>query len=235
MAMIKCPECGGEISGKARKCIHCGKVLIEEVLPKKFCSECGKEVPIDADECPFCGCPFEDEKVTENNNVAANPKKNDSRKVKKVIIPVAIVAVIVIIVALTINIMRNSLNEDEQLAYQNAINMRSMLRDPDSFRLYDEMFLLKCHDDDGNVEYTYTIFKYGGANGYGAVTTDEAIFKDGKYIMDYADEPDEDDPDYIEQLGVKIDLALFMLSGDSDTWEMVDIDIEKIKRKMGLE
>ena len=235
MAMIKCPECGGEISDKARKCIHCGKVLIEDVWSKKFCSECGREVPIDVDECPFCGYPFEDEQVIDNYNVDINPKKNDSKKIKKVIIPVTIIAVIAIIVTLTINFMRNNLNEDEQLAYQNVIKMQSMMRDPDSFRLYDEMFLIKYHNDDGNVEYTYTIFKYGGANGYGAITTDEAIFKDGKYIMDYADEPDEEDSNYMEQLGVKVDLALFVLSGENDTWEVVDIDIEKIKRKMGLE
>lgn len=235
MAMIKCPECGGEISDKARKCIHCGKVLNEEVLSKKFCIECGKEVPIDAIECPFCGCPLKDEKVTDNNNITINPGKNNYKKVKKVIIPVAAIAVIAVIAAVIINFMRGNLNEDEQLAYQNAVKMQSMMRDPDSFRLYDEMFLLKCLDDDGHVEYTYTIFKYGGANGYGAITTDEAIFKDGKYIMDYADDPDEDDSNYMEQLGVQLDLALYMLSGDSDTWEMVDIDIEKIKRKMGLE
>ena len=30
MAMIKCPECGQEISNKAKKCVHCGKVIIEE-------------------------------------------------------------------------------------------------------------------------------------------------------------------------------------------------------------
>lgn len=234
MAMVKCPECGGEISDKAKKCIHCGKVLIEEGLSKKFCSECGKEVSIDAAECPFCGFPFEDEKVTGNNRVTVKSENNNSKKVKKVIIPVAIVAVIAIIAVLIFNVMRNNLNEDEQLAYQNALEMKSMMRDPDSFRLYDEMFLLKHHDDDGNVKYVYTIFKYGGANGYGAVTTDEAIFKDGKYIMDYADEPDEDDSNYKEQLGVKVDLALYMLSGGGDKWELVDIDIEKIKRKMGL-
>lgn len=97
------------------------------------------------------------------------------------------------------------------------------------------MFLLKHRNGEGKVDYIYTIFKYGGANGYGAITTDEAIFKDGEFIMDYADEPDEDDADYMEQLMVKADLALYMLTGDEETWEMVDIDIVKIKKKMGLE
>lgn len=62
MAMIKCPECGQELSDKAKKCINCGKVLIEETAPIKYCAECGKEIEIDTQECPFCGCPVEQEK-----------------------------------------------------------------------------------------------------------------------------------------------------------------------------
>lgn len=232
MAMIQCPECGQEISDKAKKCIHCGKVLIEEVQPTKYCAECGKEIPVDSQECPFCGCPVEQEKP-ENPavaQVAAKAKKN-----KKPLVVVAIIAIVAVIIGFIINSIGSSLNEDEQLAYQNALEMKSMMRDPDSFKLYDEMFLLKHHDDNGENDYTYTIFKYGGANGYGAITTDEAIFKDGEYIMNYADEPDEDDADYLEQLSVKMDLLLWQISGDGDSWEMIDIDIEKIKKKMGLE
>lgn len=231
MAMIQCPECGQEISDKAKRCIHCGKILIEEITPKKFCSDCGKEVTIDAVECPFCGCPIEDDKE-ENVVKPENGKRNN---IIKFIVPLIGIVVIAIIIFLTINFIGSNLSEDEQLAYQNAVKMKSMMRDPDSFKLYDEMFLLKHHDDNGDIDYIYTIFKYGGANGYGAITTDEAIFKDGEYIMDYADEPDEDDRDYVDQLLVKADLAFYMLIGDGDTWEMVDIDIEKIKTKMGLE
>lgn len=47
MAMIICPECGQEISDKAKKCVHCGKILIEEKPATKVCSDCGKENPID--------------------------------------------------------------------------------------------------------------------------------------------------------------------------------------------
>ena len=63
MAMIQCPKCGQEVSDKAKKCIHCGEVLIEDIVPKKFCSECGQEVSLEATECPHCGCPLvEDER-----------------------------------------------------------------------------------------------------------------------------------------------------------------------------
>lgn len=231
MAMIQCPECGQEISDKAKKCIHCGKVFVEEVLPKKFCSDCGKEIAIDAVECPYCGCPIEDDREE-----CVSKLENGKRKsIKRFIVAITGIVVIAIIAVLIINFVGANLSEDEQLAYQNAVEMKSRMRDPDSFRLYDEMFLLKHHDDDGNVDYIYTIFKYGGANGYGAIMTDEAIFKDGEYIMDYADEPDEDDRDYMKQLMVKADLALYVLLGDEDVWEMVDIDIEKIKKKMGIE
>lgn len=228
MAMITCPECGKEISDKSKKCIHCGKILEEEVVPKKFCSECGKEVEIDALECPYCGCPLdEDEKEL---------KQQKLKKVKKIGIVVAIIAVIAIIVGVILNIIKTGLNEDEQLAYQNAVELQGMLKNPDSFKLYDEFFILKHYDDDGNMDYTYTIFEYGGTNGYGALTTDEAVFRDGEYIMDYADEPDEDDYNYMKELEAKANLALYVLSGgDSDTWEKVDIDVEKIKKKMGLE
>ena len=228
MAMITCPECGKEISDKSKKCIHCRKVLVEEVIPKKFCSECGKEVDISATECPYCGCPLDEEEK--------EVKQQKTKKIKKIIIPVAIIAIIAIIGVVAINIMKSSLNEDEQLAYQNATELQGMMRNPDSFKLYDEFFILKHHDDNGSVDYTYTVFKYGGANGYGAITTDEAIFRDGEYIMDYADEPDEDDRDYMKQLEAKANLAMYILAGsDNDTWERVDIDVTKIKHKMGLE
>ena len=36
MAIIKCPECGQDISDKAKKCIHCGKVFVEEEIGKVF-------------------------------------------------------------------------------------------------------------------------------------------------------------------------------------------------------
>lgn len=227
MAMISCPNCGKEVSDKAKKCIHCGKVLIEDVIPKKFCSDCGKEVPFDATECPYCGCPLE--------NYEKEIKKQNTKKIMKIAIPIAAIAVIAIIVFAVVNLINSSLNANEQLAYHNAVELKGMLKNPDSFKLYDEFFILKHHDDNGKVDYTYTIFKYGGANGFGAITTDEAIFKDDEYIMNYADEPDKDDSDYMKQLKTKADLAMYILSGDGDTWQKIDIDVEKIKKKMKIE
>lgn len=232
MAMIPCPECGQEISDKSKKCVHCGKIFLEEIQPTRFCAECGEEISIDTQECPFCGYPVKTEEI---ESAAVTQKSTErAKRSKKPLVIIATIIIVVIIVGLVTNFIGPILNEDEQLAYQNAVEMKSMMKDPDSFRLYEEMFLLKHFDKNGKNDFTYTIFKYGGANGYGAITTDEAIFKDGKYIMNYADEPDESDANYVDQLWVKADLSGYVLFGDNNTLKKQDIDIAKIKKKMGL-
>lgn len=230
MAMIKCPECGQEISDKAKKCINCGKILIEETAPVKYCAECGKEIESDSQECPFCGCPVAPEKKENETIIKLNSK------VKKFKLPIIITAAILIVAAITFGVFQyigSLLSEDEQIAYQSAVVMKNRMRDPDSFRLYDEMFLLKVYNDEGEITATYTVFKYGGANGYGAITTDEAVFKDGEYIGDYSDELEEDDSNYVDMLLFK--LSLMFYGEGNEKFQMTDIDIGKIKNKMGIE
>jgi hypothetical protein len=116
MAMIKCPECGAEISDKAKKCIHCGKVLIKEKASAKVCSECGKEVPMDTTECPYCGCPI-DEPTPGETSISTNQTVNEQSKKKKtkIIIPIVVVIVIVAIVSVVYNVKvikpKNTYNE----------------------------------------------------------------------------------------------------------------------------
>ena len=52
MALIKCSECGGDISSSAKTCPHCG---IKISLSK--CPECGKKLNGDESNCPDCGYP----------------------------------------------------------------------------------------------------------------------------------------------------------------------------------
>lgn len=65
MALIKCDECGKEISDRAKKCIHCGCMVISYTK----CSECGERFASDSSSCPKCGCP--------NFNIA-NSNKSDT-------------------------------------------------------------------------------------------------------------------------------------------------------------
>lgn len=70
MALIKCKECGKEISDKATKCIHCGAPI--EIEVKKTCPDCGKEYV--GNKCMNCGYVAKDIPEAKDN------KGNDSKK-----------------------------------------------------------------------------------------------------------------------------------------------------------
>jgi len=65
MALIKCSECGKEVSDKASKCVHCGCPIKKEEK-KMFCVECGNELKKTDKVCGKCGCPI-DNKNNKNN------------------------------------------------------------------------------------------------------------------------------------------------------------------------
>lgn len=97
MAMTTCPNCGEQISDKAKKCVHCGTVLIPE--EKKYCSDCGAELEEGMKVCPKCGCPIENavEMETAPQQVEVTGVKI-TKKSKKMIV----IAVITVIAAATI-------------------------------------------------------------------------------------------------------------------------------------
>lgn len=97
MAIIKCPECGKEISDKAKRCVHCGYELVEEKPTKKFCCECGAENLINAKECVACGYPFEKEGVLKK--IKSKSPKNQA------IIMIIVVAIIVVIGSVLYNVI----------------------------------------------------------------------------------------------------------------------------------
>lgn len=55
MAIIKCPECGHQVSDKAATCPSCGIEIAGRVVK---CSECGAVVFKDHDLCPICHAPL---------------------------------------------------------------------------------------------------------------------------------------------------------------------------------
>ena len=48
--LIKCPECGQDVSDKANICPNCGTPI-----KKKFCAHCGERIDVDCVVCPHCG------------------------------------------------------------------------------------------------------------------------------------------------------------------------------------
>lgn len=121
MAMIKCTECGKDISDKAKNCPYCGKVFLEEgpVVKVIICSECGT-VLSEADKvCHNCGCPVENdinnskEKLQE---VQISSVKVGS-KTKKIIMALAIAVVLCVVVGIGYKVYSNQKAEENYNAY----------------------------------------------------------------------------------------------------------------------
>lgn len=98
MAMISCRNCGGQVSDKAKQCVHCGAVLIPE--QKKNCMECGAELDASAAICPNCGCPVEDmDSILSNKETPQKVRVKVTKKVKILIgVSVALMLVIAAII-----------------------------------------------------------------------------------------------------------------------------------------
>ena len=73
MALIKCPNCGTDVSEKAKQCPNCGETLQTQKV-EKVCEECGYELDDNTTICPKCGCP-----------VPESEEQKKTRKKKKII------------------------------------------------------------------------------------------------------------------------------------------------------
>lgn len=117
MAMIKCTECGKDISDKAKNCPYCGKVFLEEVPVVKviICSECGTVLSESDKVCHNCGCPIENdinnskEKLQE---VQISSVKVGS-KTKKIIMALAIAVVLCALVGIGYKVYSNQKAEEK--------------------------------------------------------------------------------------------------------------------------
>ena len=96
MALIKCKECGKEISDTADVCIHCGSPIEKTII----CSECGKEVKSTDKVCPNCG-----NKLRKEFDVK-NISKSNLFKNKKIVTG-AIIVVVIIVIAIVANYFIN--------------------------------------------------------------------------------------------------------------------------------
>ena len=63
MALIKCTNCGEEISDKSFKCVHCGTKTEYSII--HICPECGKEY--DNIICKNCGYRYKDNNIDISN------------------------------------------------------------------------------------------------------------------------------------------------------------------------
>lgn len=74
MALIKCPECGKEISEQAAICPNCGYSFEKT----KFCKFCGEKIPEDSVICPKCGRQVESMGNNNAGGITINNVSNSS-------------------------------------------------------------------------------------------------------------------------------------------------------------
>lgn len=131
MAIIKCPECGREISDKSKMCIHCGYPLEEETDKEVIntrCSECGKEIPNNVDYCPNCGCPLIVQVQKNRNNAIKQsimiqmPRKLNRKSVLIIGVVVALVAICVVIYNIRVVQPRKNEAHNKEV-YEEAIEL----------------------------------------------------------------------------------------------------------------
>ncbi len=76
MALMKCPECGNDVSDKAKSCPHCGYPIEEFLIVQKEktviekCPYCGSESIASEGYCNDCGM-----RIVDSPNKIINPNK----------------------------------------------------------------------------------------------------------------------------------------------------------------
>lgn len=131
MAIIKCPECGHQISDKASICPVCG-VKIENNIIK--CPHCGNVYLKDQPTCPVCHqSPLASTVATQQPAIPVQPQIQPSQSAaaeqqaprksnKNKIIAIIIAVAIIIAGGCWYASSMNSLHGDEETAYVNAMN-----------------------------------------------------------------------------------------------------------------
>lgn len=119
MAIIKCLECGHDISDKAPYCPSCGVAIAGTTIT---CPQCGKTYFSALKECPQCHHltqqPTNSQQPVNPEN--ANENKAHSKRNNKLILIIS-VAVVVVIGMLCLWMMNGAESEKEKAAYEYAM------------------------------------------------------------------------------------------------------------------
>jgi hypothetical protein len=134
--IIKCPECGHQVSDRARTCPSCGIDIAGKVTR---CPDCGEFIFKDDPECPNCHCSInaaapESEVMVLNNQSNPNtpsiptiqddtslvqPKKKSHKVLLSTLITGFVLALIIVL--LGIYYAQKTQKENEMRAYENAM------------------------------------------------------------------------------------------------------------------
>ncbi|MGN0282793.1 MAG: zinc ribbon domain-containing protein [Prevotella sp.] len=131
MAIIKCPECGHQVSDKAATCPSCGVGIAGKIVR---CPECGEIVFNDNVLCPKCHCPLDQSPETVQTDaptMGSKPSNNGKTSIKghvagekgkKSMTPWIVAFVFALaIVFVALYFYKTTQVKNEQEAYENAM------------------------------------------------------------------------------------------------------------------
>ena len=135
MAIIKCPECGHEVSSAAEKCPNCGVAIAGNIMT---CPDCGRVVLRSTTTCPSCGAkltapaaaqggykapqPERREQYNNTDPYAAQQSEEPKKKKKGPLMAVIIVVAVIVIGVLAYVLIGNAQSaKSEQEAYESVI------------------------------------------------------------------------------------------------------------------
>lgn len=129
MAMIKCPECGHQVSEHAPVCPSCGIEIAGHIVR---CPKCGAVCSTDADVCPECGEPLHKPATTPDAGTpiakpetaeAATPEEQPKKAAnKKIVWAVASVVVLAVLAAFIVVYYADSASAGAEMdEYANAM------------------------------------------------------------------------------------------------------------------
>lgn len=144
------------------------------------------------------------------------------------------------IVALTILLLSCTLicgcsSEIETQAEEDARELKSMMKNPNSFTIHGDITVLEHAYEDGTTTILVAI-DHSGENSYGGTTRDTALFSDGKYLGGYDDEIDLNGYSSEEEIDDALSIAsakLSLLTADPD--ELTSVDGRRVARKVDAE
>lgn len=125
MALIKCPECGENISSIAEKCVHCGCVLT-------VCPDCGKTYAGETEVCSSCGFNFKKSNERKTGKAfkgildywgAINPGDRLLSKLIPIILAVIGVGFIAFTIMSVTNVIRLGYNTDNTKIFKIGVSV----------------------------------------------------------------------------------------------------------------
>lgn len=124
--IIKCPECGHQVSDQAKTCPSCGVDIAGNVV---VCRECGEVVLGSQTMCPNCHAVLTQQpvrplqiKTNEEDTDDDNSKKPQKKKGKTVLWVLVVALVVTLSLVFSgLYMYQNMLKHNEEEAYENAI------------------------------------------------------------------------------------------------------------------